>query len=541
MLQVQAGRSGVGRQEDPAGRIVAELLDQRRTLLAGNRAVKADMADAARFQPADQDVVRARPLAEHDGLGLRLGKQVVEQVGQLVGLDAMIALPVEQVGAVARHAHVLQTAGQAPLVLVGEKFHPSPAIDDLRHGVGIFLMQQHLRLGHWHQQVLIGPRRQLLQDFGFPAPDHHRRQGFADALQVAVTGHPAELVLDLVVVQQFPGRPEAMLVDELDDGNQLFQLVFQRRPGQHHGVGAVDALQGAGGDGVPVLDPLRFVDDDQVGRPGGDQVEVGLEFFVIGDLAEIVQRVILLALHPAAAHYPRLAPGKTGDFALPLVFQRSRADHQHLRHAEMPRQDFRRGDGLDGLAQAHVIADQGASGAHREQRALGLVGIKRHLEQLLQAAIGRAARKVFGKQRRPPLGIAATGDEIQRIVVSPQFMAGFVDQPEKTLERIETRGRQTPVIGGLEQGARRLLDGGRASRSGTEMHAAPAVVAQMDCRKRRRIAAGKSRLHPALFLQRRQREFDVLAGAQFVGRVIRATAKIVSRLRAANRHPVGAF
>lgn len=84
--------------------------------------METDKTDAPRFQPADHDVVRARPLAEDHGLGLRLGEQAVEQVGQFVGLDAVIALLVEQVGAVACHAHILQAAGQPALVLVGEEF-----------------------------------------------------------------------------------------------------------------------------------------------------------------------------------------------------------------------------------------------------------------------------------------------------------------------------------------------------------------------------------------------------------------------------------
>jgi hypothetical protein len=89
-----------------------------------------------------------------------------------------------------------------------------------------------------------------------------------------VADDAAALVAFLMFVEQFPGRSEAVLIDELDDGDQLFQPVFQRRPGQHQGVGAVDALQRAGGDRVPVLDPLRFVDDHQIRRPGRDQVEV---------------------------------------------------------------------------------------------------------------------------------------------------------------------------------------------------------------------------------------------------------------------------
>ena len=162
-------------------------------------------------------------------------------------------------------------------------------------------MELHLHLGHRHQQVLVGPGGQLPQHLGFAPADHDRRQRLADLLQSGIAGDAPGFVLDLMLVQQLPGRPQPMLIDELDDGDQFLELVFQRRAGQHDRIGAIDALQGARRNRVPVLHPLRFIDDDQFGRPGGDQVEIGLELLVVGDLAEVVQGVVLLPLRPAAA------------------------------------------------------------------------------------------------------------------------------------------------------------------------------------------------------------------------------------------------
>ena len=156
----------------------------------------------------------------------------------------------------------------------------------------------------------------------------------ADLLQPGIASDAPGFVLDLMLVQQLPRRPQPVLIDKLDDGDQFFQLVFQGRPGKHYRVGAIDAFQGACRDGVPVFHPLRFVDDDQFGRPGGDQVEIGLEFLVVRDLAEIDQGVILLPLRPAAIDDARrifiLPPREARDLALPLVFERSRADHQYF-------------------------------------------------------------------------------------------------------------------------------------------------------------------------------------------------------------------
>ena len=120
-----------------------------------------------------------------------------------------------------------------------------------------------------------------------------------------VAGDAPAFILDLVLVQQLPGRTEPVLIDELDDRDELFELVFERRAGQHDGIGTVDALQGSRRDGVPVLHPLRFVDDHEIGRPCGDQVEVGLQLLVVRDLAEIVRVIVLLPLRPAAIDDPR--------------------------------------------------------------------------------------------------------------------------------------------------------------------------------------------------------------------------------------------
>jgi hypothetical protein len=107
--------------------------------------------------------------------------------------------------------------------------------------------------------------------------DHDRRQCLTDLLEPGIAGDSSALILDLVLVQQLPRRPQPVLIDELNDRDQLFELVLQGGAGQHDRVGTVDALQGPRGDGVPVLHPLRLIDDHEIGRPSGDKIEVRLE------------------------------------------------------------------------------------------------------------------------------------------------------------------------------------------------------------------------------------------------------------------------
>ena len=500
--------------------------------------MKADVADAACFQTPDHDVVGARPLAEHHGLGIRLLEQVVEQCRQFVRLDAVIGFLVEQIGAVARHAHVLQGAGQSALVLVGKELHLAPAQHDPGDDLRVFLVVGHLQFGHWHQQVLVGAFRQLLQHFGFAAAYHDRCQRLADLFQPGVAGNATVLVLDLMLVQQLPGRPQTVLIDELDNGDQLLQLVFQRRAGQHHGVGAVDAFQRACGDGVPVLHPLRLVDDHQIGCPGGDQIQIRLELFVIGDLAEIVQRVVLLSLRAPAGDNQRIAAGKALDFTLPLVLERGRADHQHFRCAKMAGQNLGGSDGLDGFAQTHFVANQGPARPHGEQRTFSLVKVERHLEQLFQQRINAPSRKDAVERGRPSLGITPSGHEVQSIVVGAQFMTTLGHGSNKTLQFAELLRRQYPSMGRIKQQACRLQHSRRAIRPSTKMDGPPAIVAQIQFREWRMVAARKGRLGATFFLQRSKHEFNVLAGTQFVGGVIRAGAVVVARQLAAYRHAV---
>src|SRR5262245_7317127 len=191
--------------------------------------MEAHIADPTGLETANNDVVGPGPLRKDHGLGLRRHKQLLEQRGQFVSLDAVVGLLIQQIGAVAGHAHVLKGAGQASLILVREKPGLAPALDNPGHDVRIFLMKKPLRFSHWNQRVLVRPARQLLQHLRLSPADHDRRQGSADPLQPRITGDAAGLVLDLMFVQEFPGWAQPVLIDELHDRDQFFQLVLQGR------------------------------------------------------------------------------------------------------------------------------------------------------------------------------------------------------------------------------------------------------------------------------------------------------------------------
>src|SRR5438445_999490 len=98
--------------------------------------------------------------------------------------------------------------------------------------------------------------------------------------------------------------------------------------------------------------------------------------------------------------------------------------------------------------------------------------------------------------------------------------------------------RQHPIAFNIEQTGGGLAYRQRTIRSGAEMHAAFAVVAQIQFRKCRLVAARKRLLRAALFLQSAKREFEVLAGPQLAGGVVGARTEIAARPQASNRDAI---
>jgi hypothetical protein len=267
------------------------------------------------------------------------------------------------------------------LVRVRKKTCLAPAFDDARHNVAVLVMMRPLLFGHRYEEGVVDAGRKLVEHLGLAAAEHDRRQRRADAIEIAIADYAACLVPYLVIMQQAPSGAEPVPVDELDDGDQFLEPVLQRCASEHDGVGALNALQGACGDGVPVLDALRLVNDDEIRRPGGDQIEIAGQRLVVGDFAVPLFRVLALARGAQAMDHLGFAFGKAGNLALPLMLKRSRTNDEHALDAAVTGQQFHGGDGLYGFAKTHFVADQGTSGACRKQCALGLVGIERDLEQ----------------------------------------------------------------------------------------------------------------------------------------------------------------
>ena len=287
----------------------------------------------------------------------------------------MVLLRVEQVGAVADHTHALQRRHQNFLVPYREKMVLLPARDDASHRLRVFFVKRPLGRGEWQHVYLLCARRQLVEHLSLAPPDQNRRKGRGHFVEAFVAHHLAIVGGDLVALHETPRGSEAIPVNELHDGHQLAQAVFQRRAGEHQRVAALQLLHRPRSLRIPVLDALSLVGDHEIRRPRVDQVEIAPHRVVVRDLEHGRLSKLRGTLSLGSAHHQRMAAAETRDLLEPLVLERGRAYDQHPFGVRVAQQDLRCGDGLEGFAQTHLVSDDRPPGPRREQRALPLIRV----------------------------------------------------------------------------------------------------------------------------------------------------------------------
>ena len=266
------------------------------------------------------------------------------------------------------------------------------------------------------------------------------------------------------VHQVAPQRSKHLRVDHLHQAVQILQPVFQRRAGEHEGVAAGNALDRAGDPGAPVLDALGLVHDHQVRAQGlVEHRQIAQDEFVVDDVEGGVAPVLDTPFRRRPLDDLRVQPGEPLDLPRPLVLERGRADDQHPPHPLVLAQPGGRTDGLQGLAQAHVIGQQRPAGTGEKGHALDLVGIEGgpHPGQTAAGGENPAADLVRAQPVGGP-GRQVTG-KIQGIVAQVEVGA-LLDQfgkAEKVLRqtaaepagRVEIPGEQRLQLGRQRGGA----------------------------------------------------------------------------------------
>jgi len=84
----------------------------------------------------------------------------------------------------------------------------------------------------------------------------------------------------------------------------------------------------------------------------------------------------------------------------------------------MTGKNLHRGERLDGLAEAHLVADQGTPGARGEQCAGTLVGIERDFQQCRQPRTVGALWVGVGEGLSAYLGVADFGNVGERVLIA---------------------------------------------------------------------------------------------------------------------------
>ena len=462
-LQVEPDPTGIGGQEHLHRIVLAEPVHQLAAFGRGHPAVQAHAAQAQARDPGLGHLCHPLPLGEDHRLEPGLQADLAEDVGQFIELGRAPGLLVHQAGGVAGHARLLQGREQPVLLARGQR----PAAGDLRQAAGRAhggIVQLALPGCQDHVQPLHDPLGQLLAHQPPVAAQHHRRQPLAQHAQVAVAEHLAAIVGDVEVHQVAPERAEHLRVDHLHQAVQILKSVFQRRAGEHEGVAAGNALDRAGDPGAPVLDALGLVHDHQVRAQGFvEHRQVAQDEFVVDDVEGGVAPVLDTPFRHRSLDDLRLQPGEPFDLPRPLVLERGRADDQHPPHPLVLAQPDRRTDGLQGLAQAHVVGQQGPAGAGEKGHPLDLVGIEGgpHPGQTAAGGENPAADLVRAQPVGGP-GRQVTG-KIQGIVAQVEVGA-LLDQfgkAEKVLRqtaaepagRVEIPGEQRLQLGRQRGGA----------------------------------------------------------------------------------------
>ncbi len=394
-----------------------------------------------------------------------------------------------------------------------------------------------LQFRHRRKDVRVDAAGQLVENVVLLAAHQDRRQRLTDAVEAGVADDFANRIAHLMFVQQPERRSQTIAIHKLDNRDQFLKTVFQRRTGKDNGVGSGDLLDAAGGARTPVFDALGFIEDDKVGRPGVDKVEVGVYGVVVENFEKSVLRKLEGAVLPQSTDDMGATAGKALDLALPLVLERRGADDEDSLDAEQLGHDFGGGEGLNGFAQAHLVANQTTAGPRGEQGAFALVVVERDAQEVLEGGALRPTRKRFRHAIAPALGVAHLRHERQHVVAAAQIVIETAGFGQKFFKRRNRLRQKQPIRSEIPRGQMDQLR--RTVLAGPETHLALVAVLKEDLAIRRLKPGFESNRPAPLPLQGGQHKLDVFTSAKSVCGEIGTGAMVVAETRAADADAVG--
>ena len=261
-----------------------------------------------------------------------------------------------------------------------------------------------------------------------------------NTVQAAVADQVAVFVLRPVLVKEAESGTEPAAIDELDHGEQLFQLVFERSSGEHEGIAAFQLLDRARRGGGPVADALGFIEDDEVRRQLVHVAHIFEDQFVAGEVEE------LWARHTVARRRgsnPSITcAGRSVNFSISVFhwyFTEAGATTNTLWMPRRRRSNFRSGERLHGLAQTHVIGQDHPAPAGGEDGTPLLVGQEFGFQDSIERIVVHAAALPEAAFQIQTLGEFVLPVEVfQHVAVDDRIQVGLTESLEHAME--------TPVV-----------------------------------------------------------------------------------------------
>jgi len=115
-------------------------------------------------------------------------------------------------------------------------------------------------------------------------------------------------------VKKLESRSQTSVIDEFNHGEKLINSIFKGGPGKHQGEGRFQGLDHTAGFGLPTLNPLPLIYDDQVPLNTLNREVVAQYLLVIADTKKIVAFILVRTLFGTAQYQTAAAIAEALDF-----------------------------------------------------------------------------------------------------------------------------------------------------------------------------------------------------------------------------------
>ena len=234
----------------------------------------------------------------------------------------------------------------------------------------------------------------------------------------------------------------------------------------------------------------------------------------------------------AAEHDLTVTFRKTQDLAAPLGFDRRGADDEDLADARFPREQLGNADGLNGLAEPHVIGEDRAPGSRREGDAVQLVRQELDFQQRLAQRVGLRIAPDIGSRGGDALLQETRLDVLFGVGIDCHRVAVRLESPD-AFEQVRKVGDGL-AADRTHDSVSFLIESIRQKQPQLQHHTVGEVHGNVALAVR--PAAHRVREASPNLLERME---DVLTGSKGVLAEIRARAVRITRLPSPESHAVG--